>query len=498
MVNDNCFFEKEWLRRKPVTKGSNHQQWYQSPRFKTWEKPIKRQLQCGFKRRQLQREIQEASMNNCVRQLTRDCKEMLRQKIKDIEAFNSVKPNTETTTKIGKIPKGDYVLEKTTWDKAVKKDHTNTDFIRMEDKIYPVKIVLEGYLNVLFSRKFGKIAEMLRLPSEYGEELEHFEIKLEDSDDEGNKQQPSAKGTENVKLQKDYEDFKMKGLAAIEEGDQEDNTSTSKGMVKKKTCDEGIESPTSQASHARWNDGRKSEWNFLPFLLRDSSWLTKLLGVSSTKKLQGMGKFLFTQIMGEITRDNGNEILCIPGVHYAPEVTLNVLSESQLEAQGVELNYNNNRCRLSYMFKHPEACKFDEYKMKEKQNQYLEKYFDSIDPKGDYVLEKTTWDKAVKKDHTDTDFIRMEDKIYPVKFGKIAEMLGLPSEYGKEVKKCYNVYLDIVKCNYNTTRVPKVCEKKKATVMAEEGCDQAYVEDQQDRVGLERKAQLRKKVCGIH
>ncbi|GKD31208.1 hypothetical protein Tco_1241986 [Tanacetum coccineum] len=56
---------------------------------------------------------------------------------------------------------------------------------------------------------------------------QHFGIKLEDSDDEGNKQQPSAKGTENVKLQKDYEDFKMKGLAAIEEGDQEDNTSTS-------------------------------------------------------------------------------------------------------------------------------------------------------------------------------------------------------------------------------------------------------------------------------
>ncbi|GJZ42978.1 ribonuclease H-like domain, reverse transcriptase, RNA-dependent DNA polymerase [Tanacetum coccineum] len=270
------------------------------------------------------------------------------------------------------------------------------------------------------------------------------------------------------------------------------------------------------------------------------------------KKLQGMGKFLFTHGIGEINMRYGNEILCIPGVHYAPEVTLNVLSESQLEAQGVELNYNNNRCRLSYMFKHPEACKFDEDKMKEKQNQYLEKYFDSIDPKGDYVLEKTTWDKAVKKDHTDTDFIRMEDKIYPVKvrnfndfisfldlikddevmcldwdlfrakfddmvkwfyvkylhkpvlglippvingieiylldlyklidclegylnvlfsrkFGKIAEMLGLPSEYGEE---------------------------KKATVMAEEGCDQAYVEDQQDRVGLERKARTKKESCG--
>ncbi|GJR86147.1 ARID DNA-binding domain-containing protein [Tanacetum coccineum] len=245
------------------------------------------------------------------------------------------------------------------------------------------------------------------------------------------------------------------------------------------------------------------------------------------KKLQGMGKFLFTHGIREINMRYGNEILCIPGVHYAPEVTLNVLSESQLEAQGVELNYNNNRCRLSYMFKHPKACKFDEDKMKEKQNQYLEKYFDSIDPKGDYVLEKTTWDKAVKKDHTNTDFIRMEDKIYPVKdlfrakfddmvkwfyveylhkpvlgpipyvingieiylldlyklidclegylnvlfsrkFGKIAEMLGLPSEYGKE----------------------------KATVMAEEGCDQAYVEDQQDKVGLKRKAQTEKESCG--
>ncbi|GKB52468.1 hypothetical protein Tco_0903221, partial [Tanacetum coccineum] len=81
-------------------------------------------------------------------------------------------------------------------------------------------------------------------------------------------------------------------------------------------------------------------------------------------------------------------------------------------------------------------------------------------------------------------------------FGKIAEMLGLPSEYGEKVKKCYNIYLDIVKCYYNTARVPKVCEKK-ASVMAEEGSwiKQAMLRTNKIRVGLERKARTEKESC---
>nr|GEX14107.1 ARID DNA-binding domain-containing protein [Tanacetum cinerariifolium] len=349
MVNNNCFLEKDWLRRKHVIKGSNLQQWHQSPRFKTWKKPIKRQLQCSFKRRQLQSEIQEASMNNCVRQLTRDCKEMLRQKIKEIEAFNSAKLNTETTTKIGKV--------------QTRKNKRARCFI--------CRIRGHMFQNCPTKKETEKDKDAEKLA----------------------KNPVSLKYHEQIHLSTDY----------MVEGTDEGN----------------------------WDHIWYVSKNLDRHLCSNKFLFGKLKEKFGIKKLQGMGKFQFTHGIGEINIRYGNEILCIPGVHYALEVTLNILSENQLEAQGVELKYNNNRCRLSYMFKHPEACKFDEDKMKEKQNQYLEEYFESIDPKGDYVLEKTTWDKAVNKDHIDTDFIRVEDKIYPV---KIAEMLGLPSEYGEELE----------------------------------------------------------------
>ncbi|GJX94706.1 ARID DNA-binding domain-containing protein [Tanacetum coccineum] len=210
-------------------------------------------------------------------------------------------------------------------------------------------------------------------------------------------------------------------------------------MVKKKTCYEGIESPTVVSEPKVQNLGKTNQETVTMRFQKkavNTETTTKIGKVQTRKKRarcficrKGGHTFRNCPTKKETEKDKDAEKLAKNPVslkypeqiHLSTDYMVEGTDEGnsdhicQLEAQGVELNYNNNRCRLSYMFKHPEACKFDEDKMKEKQNQYLEKYFDSIDPKGDYVLEKTTWDKAVKKDYTDTDFIRMEDKIYPVK-----------------------------------------------------------------------------------
>ncbi|GKA21508.1 ARID DNA-binding domain-containing protein, partial [Tanacetum coccineum] len=69
------------------------------------------------------------------------------------------------------------------------------------------------------------------------------------------------------------------------------------------------------------------------------------------EKLERQGKFLFTYGIGEVLIKNGEGTYMIPGVHYAPEVTLNILSIELLRQQG----------------------------MREQHNNYLEDYFDALD-----------------------------------------------------------------------------------------------------------------------
>ncbi|GJS44893.1 ARID DNA-binding domain-containing protein [Tanacetum coccineum] len=73
----------------------------------------------------------------------------------------------------------------------------------------------------------------------------------------------------------------------------------------------------------------------------------------------------------------------IPGVYYAPEVTLNILSLELLEKQGFQVNYDGNRCSLTLMFKDKEIKRFDEDRLRRMQNHYLQKYFESTTKEGE-------------------------------------------------------------------------------------------------------------------
>ena len=71
----------------------------------------------------------------------------------------------------------------------------------------------------------------------------------------------------------------------------------------------------------------------------------------NVNKLDDQKLFLFTYGLGEVVINTGDKGYLIPGVSYAPEVTLNILSLELLEKQGFEIMYENNRCSLVYMFK---------------------------------------------------------------------------------------------------------------------------------------------------
>nr|GEU97087.1 protein kinase, ATP binding site-containing protein [Tanacetum cinerariifolium] len=95
--------------------------------------------------------------------------------------------------------------------------------------------------------------------------------------------------------------------------------------------------------------------------------------------LEKQKRILFTYGIGEVLIKNGIGTYMIPGVHYAPEVTLNILSIELLRQQGFEIIWNGDRCMLVYMFKDKQGKNINIDKLREQHNTYLENYFDTLD-----------------------------------------------------------------------------------------------------------------------
>ncbi|GKF94651.1 hypothetical protein Tco_0284351, partial [Tanacetum coccineum] len=96
-------------------------------------------------------------------------------------------------------------------------------------------------------------------------------------------------------------------------------------------------------------------------------------------RIEGQKKFLFTYGIGEVIINNEKSGCMIPGVHYAPEITLNILSIDLLRQQGFELTFDEGKCTLEYMFKTKQGRELDVDKMKQMHNNYLDDYFESLD-----------------------------------------------------------------------------------------------------------------------
>ncbi|GJR22838.1 ARID DNA-binding domain-containing protein [Tanacetum coccineum] len=97
------------------------------------------------------------------------------------------------------------------------------------------------------------------------------------------------------------------------------------------------------------------------------------------EKLESQRKLLFTYGMGEIVIKDGSNGYLIPGVHYAPEITLNILSINLLKQQGFDIIFEGDRCTLEYIFKKQKGQNMDVDKMRQRHNDYLDDYFESMD-----------------------------------------------------------------------------------------------------------------------
>nr|GFA28389.1 ARID DNA-binding domain-containing protein [Tanacetum cinerariifolium] len=156
MVNLNPFLENKLSRPSTSAYGLSNI-WYQSK----LGRPLRKRLQQSFIQRQMKRE-KENQIGNCIKQITLDCKDMLRRKLEEIELYNfTINQNKHKRHKCFKCKQSGHILRTCPMngkskDKEAKKDTS-----------------LGGYLSVYFGQEFGTIGEILGLSKQDREEQEY-------------------------------------------------------------------------------------------------------------------------------------------------------------------------------------------------------------------------------------------------------------------------------------------------------------------------------------
>ncbi|GKB27691.1 ARID DNA-binding domain-containing protein [Tanacetum coccineum] len=450
MANPNTLLDDRWSRwtnLKP-RRFIHSNNWHQSKPGR----PLRNRMQHVFIQRQLKRES-EARIGKCIKQITNDCKEMLKRKMEEIEHYNS----------------------------AINQPKPQNTFRR--HKCFNCK--QRGHII--------KTCPMMKQK----EEVEKI----------GNKSETAKANNEGLMASKPSVSIKYPESIHLE----------TKCMLK--GTDQG-----------HWDNIWYVSNHTNIHLCSKLSMFCNIKEKFSANKLDDQMKILFTYGLGEVVINNGDKGYLIPGVSYAPEVTLNILSLELLERQGFEIVYEHNSCRLVYMFKDPKVQNFNEDRLRVMHNKYLEEYFESLDSSAEqnntpglismqddvieikgtlYSTKVTTFNEyvaflnLVKQDEIisqqwDTfrgrfdkvlkwfykNYLRkpIPGPIPPIingvqihlfdlyklvegfggylsvyfgqEFGTIGEILGLSKQDDEDVKNCYIKYLDVFTSYYKTARVP--------------------------------------------
>ncbi|GJZ02234.1 hypothetical protein Tco_0520195 [Tanacetum coccineum] len=148
-------------------------------------------------------------------------------------------------------------------------------------------------------------------------------------------------------------------------------------------------------------------------------------------------KFIFSYGVGDVTMETKEGNFVIPNVHYTPEVTLNVLSFDLLEEQGYVVKISNKKCNIHYMFGGARTGKAQEENLTEDEglkdvviehNKFLDKYFESIEPKNEESLvrglEELKWDRDDDHDYVDEEYISWNGSLYAIKVNSLSRVLS--------------------------------------------------------------------------
>ncbi|GJZ15775.1 ARID DNA-binding domain-containing protein [Tanacetum coccineum] len=321
MVNTNTFLEAKWLDR---TRQKGHkQQWYQS---EIHGRLPRKMSQTEFSQRQIKKE-KENRIGRCVRQITRDCKKMLQRKIEEFEAFNSSLPgNKYMNYNCFYCNQNGHIMK--TCPTKIKNDAAHTQNISGG--------IMEG--NKINPTQFEFTSDKSKILCFKCRQYGHF----------ANKCPPEKQDHPKVSLKyPEFIHFQTKGIIKGTDKDSWDNF---------------------------WYVSITSDKHLTSDLKFFSNFKEEFL----VEKLEGQGNFLFTYGMGEVLIKDGSNGYLIPGVHFAPEITINILSINLLKQQGLDIIFEGDKCTIEYMFKNQQGQNMDEDKMRQRHNDYLDDYFESL------------------------------------------------------------------------------------------------------------------------
>ncbi|GJY04129.1 ARID DNA-binding domain-containing protein [Tanacetum coccineum] len=476
MVNYKRLLEMNWLWHKPV------QQWYQSGRSKSWEKPIHNRTQKGFEKGYL---LSEGVANTLPRssrkkQLSHEFKEMLTQKLNEIEAYNAIKR------------------------RAIVKE-------KGEGSVNTTK---EKRARCYICRKRGHV--FWKCPNKKNSTT----LKAPTIDNQS-KEPTMVRNEEILKYPK-------------------------KVYVKTDYMIEGTD-------FSNWDNIWYISSAYKKHMSPIKSLFKRLKNILKVEGTQHERKIIFSHGIGEAIVETSEKKIVIPCMLYTPKITLNVLSLDQLMAQGFVVTYGHNKCQISYMFeedkegcdgetdcatsKEVNCCDVETESMIEKNNKYLEEYFDSIDSKdalnsfkrfisflnlikNDSIVFKN-WEVLRKRFEDMINWFYLiylkQDVLEPLppvignvkidllglykmvdsmggylsvsfrnRWKEVVVIHGLTEAHKEDLKACYKRTIDLVKFCYDTTlrtwfkEEPVKCEKTKKV---EGGCDHAKEKNPQEHDG---------------
>nr|GEW11584.1 ARID DNA-binding domain-containing protein [Tanacetum cinerariifolium] len=196
------------------------------------------------------------------------------------------------------------------------------------------------------------------------------------------------------------------------------------------------------------------------------------------EKIKGQTKFLFTYGMGEVVINNEKSGYLIPGVHYAPEITLNILSINLLRQQGFEFFFEEDKWKEKRQDHWKSEVHtfhgFVDFLNLIKKDEIVSREWDAYRNRFDKVLE-WFYNHYLKRElpgtippvikgvtiHLFDLYKLMENMVgylsvhFGLEFGALAEILGLTRSDGEEIRKCYETYLGVFVSYYKTSRAPE-------------------------------------------